>query len=463
MEKDKEKIDPEVRDMQPKAPRANLHRNSTWVVKSRASTPKGVSKLSTGENPPSPREPSGNKRAVSGPAGGVKTGNRCDRKCNTCGKPGHLAKFCKQKKTWKASAKNNRLVAEQLVRENQQLEGSRDAFDELGDIEKVTDRLEEVTAELEELRGRVEERQTEEEIVNEGRNLAIALARRDAVKNQIANIVWDRPQAKGLPRAALAGGLSALVFLLLRSKFGTDWKRILVHLLKCLGLSVSVAVSCHVLDMFRRWWFRMAQWHHPPQIECGFKFERMIETEIGGDGRPDALSPCDIVHEDPKLAEIVYYEEAENHHLESVPFVVSLEAAAQVAHHANLSPLLQEETVATKVDMALGKLMTMNQDRFSYVGPDNLITATSRLVYGIRKSGMKKAEDNGLPFWKASDPAEPWDMATDTGRYLLQSLALSRIATSAWSNTTGKGGLLYMLVSDLISKGVLSHIRTRMM
>jgi len=481
MEKEKEKIDPAVGaqpaiarsavERQPKS-NSNLHRNSTWVVKSRASAPKGYTKLSTSAPTTSPRESdslSGNKRAVGRDGTGrPNSGNRggCrpfEGKCNTCGQFGHRARDCRTKKSWKASSKDNKLVAESLAKEQEELEGKRDAFDDLGDVEIISTRLDEALAELEELKSQKEEEKTLEEKEEEERMLAIATKRREAIVYQIASIKWDRATPKGLPTAALSAGVSSFIYLLLRQKYAGGWKEIAVIILKKLAFSFSIAVAAHLLDALRRWWCNMSQWHHPPKIECGFKFEKLLDVDIGGDGRPDALSPCEIVHEDPKLAEVVYYEEGIDHHLESEPITVSLEAAAQVAHHANLSPQLKEETVAIKVDMALGKLMTMNQDRFSYVGPDNIITATSRLVYGIRKATEKKARDNGLPFWLAGNPTEPWDMATDTGKSLWQALALSKIATSAWSNTTGKNGLLYMLASDLISKVLLSPIRTRMM
>jgi len=119
------------------------------------------------------------------------------------------------------------------------------------------------------------------------------------------------------------------------------------------------------------------------------------------DRRPDYATAVAKEH-DPLLA-VVRYKTTCGWKTKTKDRMVSMEILTQIANHANMTHMVSDEISAVKLDMAAGKIATVNFPRYSaHLTAENIISETARLAHAVRMAQLYRLERDDLPFYRPS-------------------------------------------------------------
>jgi len=121
------------------------------------------------------------------------------------------------------------------------------------------------------------------------------------------------------------------------------------------------------------------------------------------DKRPEAVKLTDLVHKEPMYAKVVLTRTHVPGFTKETKMKISVESLSQVCHHSNLSPTLDDKTSSVKLDNAIGKLMSVNVDRYGNISSQNVTTNSLMVAYGLRKAQTYRLEKAKIPFPRAGD------------------------------------------------------------
>jgi hypothetical protein len=121
------------------------------------------------------------------------------------------------------------------------------------------------------------------------------------------------------------------------------------------------------------------------------------------DNRPEAVKLTDLVHEQPLYAKVKMTRRHIPFWDHELKMKVSVETLAQISHHSNLSPMLDDRTSAVKLDNAAGKLMSVNMNKYKNLSEQNITTNSFVVANGIRKAQQYRLEEAKVPFPRAGN------------------------------------------------------------
>lgn len=359
------------------------------------------------------------------PTGGPPSGRGPEtRRCHTCGKVGHIARSCPAKPRWvprqqSSASEIGRSISDSYAQAAGALDAAKELIAEVPELEaRIRQLSEQLEGKEDKAKKAKEEKEKEKTSVIVDRSVISGLSFSWREKNGDSPLTWGR--ALGLAagvavcNSALTyvsmvvpacSRLSRLPMMLLATPMlsekmtGINFVRIGVNACLLGGIVAGIVVGADYL--YSSWYGLRTFWARKDPIKWSVRFSAWgPKTEL--DKRPDYAKVVAVEHQ--ALTAVFEYTREDGFWSPAVHSrLVSAEILAQVAHHSNMSHMLTEELCATKLDMACGKISTVNFSRYiSHLTETNLVSETARLAYALRLAQNYRLKKDQLPFYKPS-------------------------------------------------------------
>jgi hypothetical protein len=343
------------------------------------------------------------------------------RKCHVCQKHGHLARSCPAKmkggrSSYTRGGKNRGLVASSLQATVQQLQGEKDALNEIVQMEREIqkEQTEPEPKPKEKSKGQIFRESDAALVVERLKNFSFQF--NTEISPNLVNIFSKIP-------LLVAGLISAVKYVnYVKSICGSDsiftFLSGLGGIFKLFSGDINLIDVCNsfsqkggFLVVLKRVILFYVLYSKLPQcitsvnklkpIVNKYSFIETRETEQDSDVRIDDHIHNDILHEDPLISKVLYEKKFGPIILYKQQMTVSKELLAQLSSITQHSTQLSEEQVVEKISQKARSCPTINLDRYDFTANEGnlasrIVDNTVRVSYALYKS--KEQSLVNIPF-----------------------------------------------------------------